>query len=80
MTDKDKDYYSKSLYEALKHGDAEHSAWLYDAIYAYFHDQPVPPVKGGSKKEARVIELESLISDLYWKTRENAITPIFDKL
>jgi hypothetical protein len=61
MTANDRDALTKGLYEALKHGDAEHSAWLYDAIYAYLHDQVVPPVRGSGNKEARIQELEAEI-------------------
>lgn len=85
MYKEDRDFVVKDLYNVLKHGDAEHSAWLYDAIYAYFHDQPVPPVRGSGNKEAvintlksRIVELESQINDFYWKSRENATTSIFD--
>ena len=32
-----------SLFEAIQHGDAEHRAWLKEAIENHFAGKPVPP-------------------------------------
>lgn len=63
MTDKDKNYYTKALYAAIRHGDDDHQEWLYEAIYAFFHDQVVPPVKGLGNKEAKIKALEQIIQN-----------------
>jgi hypothetical protein len=34
---------AEQLYEALKHGDDIHRAWLREAIIAFFAGQPIPP-------------------------------------
>jgi hypothetical protein len=39
-----------ALFDAIKHGDAEHQAWLKDAVVAHFAGQPVPPPRGKNKK------------------------------
>lgn len=64
MTPEDKLFHTKALYEALKHGDTDHSAWLYDAIYAYFHDQVIPPVRGSGNKEALIADLMARLNEL----------------
>lgn len=64
MTESDKKFHTASLYDALQHGDSEHCAWLYDAIYAYFHDQVIPPVRGGGRKEAEIAELRLKVEEL----------------
>lgn len=30
------------LYEAIKHGDEKHRAWLFAALHAYFRGEPIP--------------------------------------
>jgi len=39
-----------ALYDALKHGDADHKAWLKEALAAHFASQPVPPPRSKNKK------------------------------
>jgi len=36
----------------IKHGDADHQAWLKEAIDAHFAGQPVPEPRGKGRKEA----------------------------
>ena len=38
---------SNALFNAIKHGDAEHQAWLKQALENYFEGLPMPPVQGG---------------------------------
>lgn len=37
----------ESLFDAIKHGDDEHRAWLKEAIEKHFADLPVPPARSG---------------------------------
>lgn len=41
-----------TLFDAIKHGDEDHRAWLKEAIAAHFAGQPVPPARGRGRKEA----------------------------
>lgn len=34
------------LFDFLRHGDDEHQGWLKEAIEAFFHHRPRPPVRG----------------------------------
>jgi hypothetical protein len=38
-----------ALFDAIKHGDAEHQAWLKNAIVAHFAGEPVPPPRKKKK-------------------------------
>ena len=55
-----------ALWGAIKHGDDDHQQWLQEAIRAWFAGHPVPEVRGGSRKEARVAELEGWLG---WSIR-----------
>jgi bacterioferritin (cytochrome b1) len=39
-----RDTKADDLWEAIKHGDEAHQAWLKDAIRAYFEGKKIPPV------------------------------------
>lgn len=49
------------IYEALKHGDEEHQAWLREAIAAVFDGDPIPAPRGvtpypdASREAARIL-------------------------
>lgn len=36
---------AEALFDAIKHGDAEHQAWLREAIRNHFDGKPIPPVR-----------------------------------
>jgi hypothetical protein len=38
-----------ALYDALKHGDDDHKAWLKEALAAHFAGMPVPPPRKAKK-------------------------------
>src|SRR5262245_37177452 len=61
---------SASLFETIKHGDAEHQAWLQEAIDAHFVGKQVPPPSGSSNKEKRIAELEAINASLFETTKE----------
>ncbi len=52
---------SLSLFDAIKHGDAEHQAWLKQAIEDHFSGRPVEPPKGKGTKEAEIERLTRLL-------------------
>jgi hypothetical protein len=43
-----------ALYEAIKHGDDAHKAWLREAVAAWFNGQPVPPPVMSAQAPAHV--------------------------
>ncbi len=47
------------LFDALKHGDDEHRAWLKGAINAFFEGRPIPAPRGSGNKAARITALEA---------------------
>lgn len=51
----------KALFDAIKHGDEEHQAWLKEALDAFFDERPVPPPRGVKKsrsaREEEVLQL-----------------------
>lgn len=50
---------SASLWQAIQHGDAEHRAWLNEAISAHFAGQPIPTPRGSGNKEAVITSLQA---------------------
>ena len=44
--------FADGLFNALKHGDSEHQAWLREAIEAYLEQKPVPAPRGQAMSEA----------------------------
>jgi hypothetical protein len=42
---------SDALFNAIKHGDAEHQAWLKQALENHFKGLPMPPVQGGKSSQ-----------------------------
>lgn len=48
-----------SLYEAIKHGDDEHQAWLKNAIEKHFRGEPVSPPTGTGRKDAEIERLRA---------------------
>ena len=53
-----------NLHGSLAHGDADHSAWLLNAISAWASYGPIPPPIGSGNKEARIAELETQLKAL----------------
>jgi hypothetical protein len=51
------------LFQALRHGDADHQDWLADAISAFFARTPIPAPRGQGNKERRIAELEAQLAD-----------------
>lgn len=47
------------LHSFLEHGDLDHSAWLHEAIHAYFFALPKPPVRGSGNKEALIAKMQA---------------------
>ena len=35
-----------ALYRAIEHGNEEHRQWLKEALFAWFHNEEIPKVKG----------------------------------
>lgn len=52
-----------ALFEAIKHGDADHQRWLRDALTAWFAGKPVPAPYGSGSKEARIATLEAALRE-----------------
>jgi len=44
------DKHIMNLYHAIEHGNDEHRAWLKEALFAWFHAKPVPPVRGSIRE------------------------------
>jgi hypothetical protein len=42
---------SDALFNAIKHGFAEHQAWLKQALENHFKGLPMPPVQGGKSSQ-----------------------------
>ena len=54
----------RDLFNALKHGDADHQRWLKMALYDYFAGREITPVFGHSNKDLKIMELEARIEEL----------------
>jgi hypothetical protein len=50
------------LFQALRHGDEDHQAWLREAIEAFAAGHPTPAPRGQGNKEKRIAELEAQLA------------------
>lgn len=48
------------LFDAIKHGDDEHQAWLKEAIECHYSGRPVPPAIGMGTKERLLKDIDQL--------------------
>ena len=51
------------MFAQMRHGDADHEAWLQEAFSRFAAGRPPPPAYGGTSKEKRIKELEGLLSE-----------------
>lgn len=52
-----------TLFEAIKHGDDDHRAWLKEAIDAHFAGATVPAPRGAGRKEATIEQLQARLAE-----------------
>ncbi|MBY8333158.1 hypothetical protein [Qipengyuania pacifica] len=61
---------TESLWDAIKHGDDEHRAWLKEAINAHLAGEAVPETRGKGRKEAEISDLRAQLDEAMWVMKE----------